>query len=271
MRKLIIALIFLGLGNLQAQKSYSYKATYRLEFQKDSTNENSIKSEIGVLYLGKGYSRYSSLGKAVKDSLVATLDPSNKSMAEFYRIRSLTPETDFNYKIFKNYLENELILVEKVFKDKLKYKQALKVVDWDIQPETKEILGYKVQKATGAFAGRNYIVWFAPELPFPDGPYKFNGLPGLILEISDLKDDYHFRLTAFQELAYSVDKLLSLDKYKAVSQQELDQVRKDYNRDPLTAMANSGITIEWKDGQEEAKRELRKKYEKRNNPIELQK
>jgi len=255
-----------------AQKTdiqYSYKATYNLEYQEDSTDQNSIKSETVVLYLGEGVSRYSSLGKAVKDSLTETLDPSNKSMAEFYRIRSITPETDFHYKIFKNHNDNELILAEKVFKDKLKYKQTLNLMNWEIEQETKEVLGYKVQKASGSFAGREYEAWFSPELPFSDGPYKFAGLPGLILEISDLQDHYHFTFSAFQELEKLVPKTLNLDDYKEVSQQELDQVRNDYKRDPLTAMNNAGIIIEWND-EAKAKRELSEAHKNRNNPIELQ-
>ena len=255
-----------------AQKTdiqYSYKATYNLEYQEDSTDQNSIKSETVVLYLGEGVSRYSSLGKAVKDSLTETLDPSNKSMAEFYRIRSITPETDFHYKIFKNHNDNELILAEKVFKDKLKYKQTLNLMNREIEQETKEVLGYKVQKASGSFAGREYEAWFSPELPFSDGPYKFAGLPGLILEISDLQDHYHFTFSAFQELEKLVPKTLNLDDYKEVSQQELDQVRNDYKRDPLTAMNNAGITIEWND-EAKAKRELSEAHKNRNNPIELQ-
>ncbi len=46
-------MLFLSLGNLQAQDQYSYKATYQLEFQEDSTDENSLKSEAGVLYLSE--------------------------------------------------------------------------------------------------------------------------------------------------------------------------------------------------------------------------
>jgi GLPGLI family protein len=257
--------LLLSLGNLQAQNQYSYKATYQLEFQEDSTDENSIKSETGVLYLSEEQSRYSSLGKAVKDSLENMTNPVVMRMDEYNQM------TDFKYTIYKDYQDNELTLAEKVFQYELKYKQDLKQIEWEIQPENKEILGFSVQKATGDFAGRNYIAWFAPELPFSDGPYKFSGLPGLILEISDLKNHYHFSLTAFQELANPVDKLLNLDNYKTVSQQELDQVRDDYNRDPIGTMQKAGIKFGWSEEDEtKTRKELSEKYKRRNNPIELQ-
>ena len=266
MRNLIIAIFFVCLGNLQAQNPYFFKATYQLEFQVDSTDENSIKSEAGVLYLGKGHSRYSSLGKAVKDSLENMTHPVILTMGEYQEM------TDFKYKIFKNYKENELVLAEKVFEYKLKYIQDLKTIDWEIQPEKKEILGFSVQKAKGSFAGRNYVAWFAPQLPFLDRPYKFSGLPGLILEISDLKNHYHFSLTAFQELANPVDKLLNLDNYKSVSQKELDQFRDDYDRDPIGTMQKAGVRFGWSEEDEaKTRKELSEKYKRQNNPIELQK
>lgn len=255
----------MSLGNLQAQNPYSFKATYQLEYQENSTDTNSIKSEIGVLYLGKGHSRYSSLGKAVKDSLENMTNPETMRMDEYNQM------TDFKYTIYKDYQDNELILAEKVFQYELKYEQDLKQIDWEIQPENKEILGFSVQKATGTFAGRNYIAWFAPELPFSDGPYKFSGLPGLILEISDLQGHYDFSLTGFQELEKPVDKLLNLDNYKAVSQKELDQFRDDYDRDPIGTMQKAGVKFGWSEEDEaKTRKELSEKYKKRNNPIELQ-
>ena len=274
MGRLIILALLMSLGHLQAQKSYSYKATYRLEYQEDSTDENSIQSEKVVLYLEKGQSQYSSLGKAAKDSLEAYVEASNISNSESFEILNQAPETEFHYKIFKSYQDKELILAEIITVDKwkYKYKQDLNTIDWEIQPENKEILGFSVQKATGSFAGRNYIAWFAPQLPFSDGPYKFNGLPGLILEISDLEDHYHFSLISFQELEKPVGQLLNLDNYKAVSQKELDQFRDDHNRDPLDALKNAGVKFGFRNKEDEAKtrKELSEKYKKRNNPIELQ-
>ncbi|MDN3595417.1 GLPGLI family protein [Zunongwangia endophytica] len=266
MRSLFILVFILCLENVVAQNSYSYKATYQLEYQEDSTDENSIKTEKGVLYLGKDHSRYSSLGKAVKDSLENMPNPKGMTMGEYNQM------TDFDYTIYKDYQDNEITLAEKVFQYEFKYQQDLKQIDWEIQPENKEILGFSVQKATGAFAGRKYIAWFAPELPFSDGPYKFSGLPGLIVGISDFRDDYHFTLTGFQELEKPVNKLLNLDSYKAVSQKELDRVRDDYNRDPIGTMEKAGIRFGWSEEDEaKQKKELTKKYKRRNNPIELQK
>ena len=41
------------------------------------------------------------------------------------------------------------------------------------------------QKATTSYGGRDWIAWFTAEIPFQDGPYKFYGLPGLIVKMED--------------------------------------------------------------------------------------
>lgn len=57
--------------------------------------------------------------------------------------------------------------------------------NWVIGNRTKTLGKYRVQQATTTFRGRKYEVWFAPDLPLPLGPWKFGGLPGLILEAYD--------------------------------------------------------------------------------------
>ena len=69
---------------------------------------------------------------------------------------------------------------------------------WEILPETKDILGYKCQKAKGKFRGREYIAWFSSEIPRSDGPWKFSGLPGLILAVQDTRGDFVFTCTAIE-------------------------------------------------------------------------
>lgn len=57
-------------------------------------------------------------------------------------------------------------------------------INWTIdEKQTKKIAGYTCYKATGVFRGTNITAYFTKALPYSAGPFKFYGLPGLILEI----------------------------------------------------------------------------------------
>lgn len=55
---------------------------------------------------------------------------------------------------------------------------------WTLKNETKKIKSFTCKKAITTFRGRNYTVWYTEELSIIGGPWKFDGLPGLILSVS---------------------------------------------------------------------------------------
>ncbi|MEM6770380.1 MAG: GLPGLI family protein, partial [Bacteroidota bacterium] len=73
--------------------------------------------------------------------------------------------------------------------------------EWTILPDTKEIAGYNCHAATTHFRGRNYTAYFTPEITLSGGPYKYNGLPGLILEISTEDGSYAWHCKSITNLS----------------------------------------------------------------------
>ncbi|MBF4982982.1 GLPGLI family protein [Nonlabens mediterrranea] len=50
---------------------------------------------------------------------------------------------------------------------------------------TKLILGYECKQLFVSFRGRDYEIYYSPDLEsYKDGPWKFMGAPGLILEVT---------------------------------------------------------------------------------------
>lgn len=64
-------------------------------------------------------------------------------------------------------------------------KEITPTIKWKIEKEIKKVGKFTCQKARANFRGRNYIAWFMSDIPLPFGPWKLQGLPGLILEAYD--------------------------------------------------------------------------------------
>lgn len=79
--------------------------------------------------------------------------------------------------------------------------------DWRLSDETKTVQNFKCTKATVDFRGRQYIVWFTTDIPVSFGPWKFHGLPGLILEVYDVDNLFEWSATKIQ-YPIQIDKTL---------------------------------------------------------------
>lgn len=99
----------------------------------------------------------------------------------------------------------------------IEFIKGLKVVeeiefDWDFSNmDNDTILGYHCMLATTQFRGRTYSAWFALDIPINDGPWKFHGLPGLILKVEDSKGIFTFNAIGLewvkkQEVNYNFSK-----------------------------------------------------------------
>lgn len=77
-----------------------------------------------------------------------------------------------------------------------KYEEPIPQMNWTLTEEIKTIKDLACKKATTCFRGREYVAWYAVDIPLDCGPWKFHGLPGLIVELADTDNDYHFTLNA---------------------------------------------------------------------------
>lgn len=84
------------------------------------------------------------------------------------------------YNIKKNTMWSNILYGEQVY-----VKEITPKMNWKIEKEIKKIGSFMCKKATTNFRGRNYTAWFTYEIALPFGPWKLNGLPGLILEAYD--------------------------------------------------------------------------------------
>lgn len=78
-------------------------------------------------------------------------------------------------------------------------------IEWQLKNEMKKVEDYQAQLAEANYGGRKWSVWFVKEIPFNEGPYKLNGLPGFIVEAYDEKESFHFKLTKINNIKMEPD------------------------------------------------------------------
>lgn len=96
--------------------------------------------------------------------------------------------------VYKNLVTKHITSRQFIRNMALVIEDSLSEIDWELSENIKDIGGYKCQKAITNFKGREYEVWFAPDIPISTGPWKLWGLPGLILEGRDKTSQviFHF-------------------------------------------------------------------------------
>lgn len=91
---------------------------------------------------------------------------------------------------YKNYIKDTLIFNEIILNKKIFVGEKTNLFNWEIKPKSDTIvLGFKCQKALAKFRGRIYEATFSNEIAPYGGPWKFDGLPGLIVAVRSL-DNY---------------------------------------------------------------------------------
>ena len=91
-------------------------------------------------------------------------------------------DTIYSY-VTVDYTKGELMLPVGDHRNPKLLKEPLGLFDWEMCEGEKEILGYKCTKVTCTFRGRDYVAYFTRQLPFKAAPWKFHGLPGVVLEV----------------------------------------------------------------------------------------
>ncbi len=206
---LFLPIIFFG-GSVKAQQGQPAMLNVVYEFThiNDLSKPSKPYREDMLLVLGLTESRYTRNFKKIQiQSLKKTRDTESTGrsgnisvMGGPVAVVSVKPET--NKEIFQLLQSNQLNITATLGMQTYLIAGVLPAIKWNVINEVKTIGNYICQKAIGEYAGRVYTAWFAPDLPYHNGPWKLSGLPGLILEAEDSKKEVQF---LFKELYKAVE------------------------------------------------------------------
>jgi len=193
-------LVFFVLFSLITSYGQTTRYIYETSVNPDSINLVTMKTERTFLDIKANRSLFISESKLIRDSLLASFKPEEKENRkkedkDFSKSRKIKrPETTFfEYFITKDIPGQKVYYHDKVAAKQIYYQED-RPVKWEITNDTGKQNGYPAQKAVVNFGGRIWTAWFTKDIAISDGPYKFSGLPGLIVKLEDDKGDYKFDL-----------------------------------------------------------------------------
>ncbi len=132
---------------------------------------------------------------------------------------------------------DEFYFIENFF-DKAKLVQEnMPLHKWELIDSTKIINNFTCHLAKTNFRGRDYAVWYTNEIPVSYGPWKLNGLSGLILEVYDSKMNLHIQIKHIEISERMNDSRLKFNKSnfkEAITIDQLKEFIKNENEKILT-------------------------------------
>lgn len=260
---LIISLYSYSQTNLK--DTLRYEITYKYSYQENDIDTTNVKTEDMILKISKDFSYYISLN-SMKIREMSEAYAKTKRMPS--NMNSIA-RAKIHHTILKNYITNEMTFSDMFGMNYFSYSRKIDSLKWILFDEKKEILGYSCQKATTTFAGRDYIAWFAVDIPISDGPYKFNGLPGLIFSIYDSRKQYSFEITSIKNTDTFFNTKDPIYSSIVVSYDEYKTIKNKFRKKPSSMMNTGGIQLP-KELLDKADRRAKEKMEYKNNPLELE-
>lgn len=227
------------LSNFTTIDTAYYHVEYSLKFDTNPSNKDCkecIINDKHLLQIGKKTS------KTFSTILFGTgLEKSKKTKAN----SAPMPPPVFPEIIYKKYPSNTYtgIYATALNSSLIKYEEEIPRFNWKITNERKTILSYSCKKATTTFRGRTYAAWYTEAIPLSNGPWKFNGLPGLILEVSDSKGDYFFSCTKVEKLEQGVPILFWKWDFKNTSREKMNKALKQIHIYPLRYFEKTGFYV----------------------------
>lgn len=227
---------FFALNAQETANRFFYELTFKPK--KDSARLDKVMT---VLDINKDKSIYQDYTGVAQDTIIVNAVKKMETSGVFVDIMKIIKMPKFAYKVTKAYPSMKETYIDRISNKYFGYEEDLKF-NWNILSDKEKIGEYNTQKATTEYGGRKWTAWFSTDIPFQDGPYRFYGLPGLIVKIQDDGHNYSWELKGNKKLEnYSevsesekmLEKFGMSAKVNIIAKDKFDKAFANFKADPL--------------------------------------
>lgn len=161
--------------------------TYRFKYKATEKDDSLSHDDLMDLQLGRKYNTFFS--RNLRD-----LDIQNtkelKTTIQFQTV----PENYVGFDLLVNHSDSTTIVNNRIpfTSQVIEYTENTPVQSWQYIPEDTTVMGYHCHAAKCKFGGREWKVYYTNDIPLPYGPWKLNGVKGLILKAEDTEHNFVF-------------------------------------------------------------------------------
>ena len=215
------------------------RADVRILYALNATDITNMDTyiDLGQLQIGKTCTKYCSLFAEEADNTFEKWHKENPNSDVYQRFlgmkgREKTTWSEYQWSaifITDSILTEWATMPFRIFKH-YRYSEPTPAMNWKLSQEMQTICEHKCQKATCHWRGRDFVAWFTTDIPVRRGPWKFGGLPGLILKIYDTERLYTFEAIGIEKGDFSIYQYPK-KCYKMSTRQKVWKLQGDLNRD----------------------------------------
>lgn len=217
--------------------SVRYDSKFRMYEEKPEHYEDEK-----ILEIGKNHSIFYGFSNTRRDEVKDSILSRGGSLSDVlnaYNKLGLKASKQ-SYKVLKNFPSREKLTYTDVAIKSFKYVEDMERPSWKILEGDTVVCEYPCQKAQTLFRGRTWTVWFTPEIPISEGPWKLYGLPGLILQAADNTGSFTFLCTAIHQGKGDTMRKLK-GKFINCTPSELKEIYELIAKDPMAYAQKFGV------------------------------
>lgn len=235
---------------------------YTITWKQDKNNLGIIRSEDMLLFIGKSVSLFMSKNQYKVLLIGREAESEGRLMYLLNGEEIKNYVSRFSYRIYKNYPTGQITYMDKIIPTYFQYSEPLDVFQWQLADSSTTIGDFKANCAYTVYGGRRWVAWYTTDIPISDGPYKFRGLPGLIIRLYDDQKHYVFEMEKLERYEEGVPIELIDRDWVETNRTDFLKAQENLKRDIVNRAQEAGVAVE---DQQQAARNAAKK----NNPIEF--
>lgn len=207
-----------------------------------ATKKNGDKADeqyATILQFNPSVAKFTDMASFRVDSLASLPGDNAVEVDELDKTRGRV-EYFFTGEVYQNWPEGKISYVDIITPNVMQYEEDFPPFEWTLTEDTLTVCDYPCVKATCSYGGRNWTAWFTEEIPVGFGPWKFSGLPGLIMKVSDDEGVHTFTATALRKSDGEIVKLQNKE-LQTTSRDKFIKAKNFFERDPMKNIAVESI------------------------------